>query len=79
VFWSRRRHRRPAPVPDPPAETTQENIERAKEEARSARDQLRKVELQAPAVETAAEKLQRIQRENNIGPRFWEALGQRRA
>jgi hypothetical protein len=40
---------------------------------------LHQVEARKPEVETAAEELIRFHRENNIGPRFWAAMGQRRA
>ncbi len=75
MFWSRRR-RKPLPAPQ---ESSQEDIERAKREAAAARDQLHRVQEQEPGVETAAEKLTRVRRENNIGPRFWDAVSQRRA
>ena len=75
MFWSRR-HRKTPPAPKG---SSPEDIERAKREADAARAQLHQVEAQAPQVETAAEKLVRIHRENNIGPRFWAAVGQRRA
>ena len=75
MFWSRR-HRKARPAPQG---SSPEDIERARREAEAARMQLHQVEAQAPRVETAAEKLTRIHRENNIGPRFWAAVGQRRA
>jgi hypothetical protein len=75
VFWSRRRHR----TPPAPQGSTPEDVERARREAQRAREQLHRVEAQAPQAESAAETLTRLRRENNIGPRFWAALGQRRA
>lgn len=75
MFWSRR-HRKTPPAPKG---SSPGDIERAKREAKAARDMLHQVEAQAPKVETAAETLTRMHRENNIGPRFWAAVGQRRA
>lgn len=74
--WIRkRRHPRvPPPVGPTPAE-----IELAAREAAAARHQLNRVEAQAPEVETKAQGLERRLRENNIGPRFWAALGEKRA
>lgn len=78
MAWIRRRRkaqRRPAaPVGPTPAE-----IERAAQEAERSRATLHKVQAQTPEVETTAQHLERKLRENNIGPRFWAALGERRA
>jgi hypothetical protein len=58
---------------------TPEDIERAAQEAERSRATLHRVQAQTPEVETTAQHLERKLRENNIGPRFWAALGERRA
>lgn len=79
MAWIRRRvkgKKRPA---NPPAGPTPADIERAAQEAQRARATLHQVEAQTPEVETTAQHLERKLRENSIGPRFWAALGERRA
>lgn len=53
----------------------EEAIRRAEEELLRSEQQLQAVENRDGEVVSTAEALERIGRENNIGPRFFDALG----
>jgi hypothetical protein len=67
-FWKRRQ--RPVPrEPDPEA------LRRAREAAELARQQLAEAESRESEVTQLSDSLERTDRVNNLGPRFWAALG----
>lgn len=67
--WRRAIRDRWAPPPPPPPE----EIEEARAEAEQAEALLAECEALTPAIERRARTLEKIRRENNLGPRFWAA------
>lgn len=55
--------------------TEEAAILEAEEELRRSEEQLRRVESRNGEVVSTAEVMENIGRENNIGPRFFDALG----
>ena len=78
MWWTRWTRRKDAPIPDPPATPCPQELERARKAAQEAHQELEQVEAQTPAVEARAAKLEALRAENNIGPKFWKAVGERR-
>lgn len=62
----------------PPPEPTEEDIRRAREELSRAEASLRRVEARAPEVEERSSHLDKMHKQNHIGPQFWDAIGIRR-
>lgn len=74
-MWWHRHKRKPRPAPRP---ARPEDLERARSEARRAHIQLENARSQDCEIEERAETMERLRRENNIGPKFWDAVSRRR-
>lgn len=73
-FLARRRHAA-LEVPEPPSA---ERMSAAKQEAERATEVFRQVCRRDPLVRARQARADEIYRENNLGPKFWAALGDRR-
>jgi hypothetical protein len=71
--WMRRDRHTAPPAPDP------RRINEARRAAESAGQELNAVRERNPEVEASAASATRLLRENNLGPAFMKALGQRGA
>jgi hypothetical protein len=73
VGFFRNRHHRATYVPPEPEEPVSEST------VEEAREQLYAISERDSEIDGERAKLLKIQRENALGPRFWAAVGERRA
>lgn len=71
MAWFRRR-RSDHPLPPPPCPEVQRKIE---QQNREAKKQLHTVKQRDKEVIERAKEVNRIRKENHLGPRFWDAMG----
>lgn len=74
-MWKRRKRRQhlAPPPPDP------HRLERARQEAQRAHQQLDNARAQDEEVTERSEHLEEVLVNNNLGPKFWAAVAARRA
>ena len=71
VSFRRRKRRAYRPPPPPPAELA----EVVREVEITAETQLQQAQAREPEIERRTRKIERIKRDNALGPRFWRAVG----
>lgn len=75
-FFNRKKKGRDGYRPPPPPSL--ELVEAVREVEITAETQLEVARTREPQIEKQAEHSERIRRDNALGPRFWQAVGERR-
>lgn len=74
MWWHRRKRRSRPPI----RQACPGDLEQARQEARRAHVQLQNAQAQTGEIEERAKIMERLRKENSIGPKFWDAMGRRR-
>ena len=72
---SKRRNRKTYRVPDPPDDSLRETV---RDHEETAEKQLSHAQAREDVIDAKRAKLLQIRRDNALGPRFWEAVGEHR-